>query len=295
MPTASASFVYNIATDADFRSWVAGVSALLQTASGLVKTTDTGQIDATTVTVGASIVTSRGYEIYRFNDSLQATKPVYIKIEYGTGSVLARPGMWVTVGTGSNGAGTITGQIGTRQSLIANAAPTSGVAYLHYVSVSTDRLVLATGIDTVTGTLPIMIAVERTRDSTGTATGDGITTIFGCGVTATTNNFFFQLIPFLGAIATAVTAAPVVAPGHGSIAASGTDVALAVPQIFLGKPFYMLGLVLGRAADLGSGTFTAIVLGSTHTYLAFGASLSALSMHGTNAATGVEAWAILWE
>ncbi|MCB1713466.1 MAG: hypothetical protein KDH96_13660, partial [Candidatus Riesia sp.] len=66
-------------TDALFRDWGSKLSAAIQ-AVGLVKTGDTGQINWSTVTVGTGI---RGYEIFRFNDSLQATTPVFIKIEYG--------------------------------------------------------------------------------------------------------------------------------------------------------------------------------------------------------------------
>jgi len=74
-------------TDAEFRTWGSGIAAALQ-ACGLVKTSDTGQIDWATVTRPGASHTAAGYEIYRFNDSLQATKPVLIKVEYGNGTAL---------------------------------------------------------------------------------------------------------------------------------------------------------------------------------------------------------------
>jgi hypothetical protein len=70
--------------DSDFRSWGSGLSAQLA-AIGLVKTSDTGQIDWTTVLKPTSSGQIRGFEIWRFNDALQATKPVFIRLDYGSG------------------------------------------------------------------------------------------------------------------------------------------------------------------------------------------------------------------
>lgn len=94
------------ATDADFRAWGSALSAGLASA-GLVKTADTGQIDWVTVARAAG-GTSAGYEVWRMNDAMQATKPVFFKLEYGSGPSTSVPHMWLTVGGGSNGSGTIT-------------------------------------------------------------------------------------------------------------------------------------------------------------------------------------------
>lgn len=100
----------SFSTDAKFRTWGSAVKALLA-ASGLVQTTDTGQIDWTTVTKPVAIQTLAGYEIWRFNDSLQTTDPIFIRIEYRSGGTASgnSPAMLVSAGTGSNGAGAITG------------------------------------------------------------------------------------------------------------------------------------------------------------------------------------------
>lgn len=106
-------------TDAEFRNMVAGSRAAL-TAAGLVRTSDTGQIDPVTVLRPAAS-TAAGYEIWRFNDAAQATAPIFFKLEYGSGSPQARVQLWLTVGTGSNGAGTITDIRGTRQGITPTA------------------------------------------------------------------------------------------------------------------------------------------------------------------------------
>ena len=103
--------------DVNFRAWGSDLSAAFAEV-GLVKTADTGQIDWVTVLRPASGV-SAGYEIWRYTDS-----SVFMKIEYGTGSGgPGVPGLWLTVGTGSNGSGTLTGAVSNRRS--ANATSTS--------------------------------------------------------------------------------------------------------------------------------------------------------------------------
>jgi hypothetical protein len=101
---------YQQTTDAEFRAWGSAIKTALSTV-GFVQTSDTGQIDWTTVLAPTVATTSQGYEIWRLNDAAQSTCPIYFKIEYGSGSTTpsARPNIWVTIGTGSNGSGTITG------------------------------------------------------------------------------------------------------------------------------------------------------------------------------------------
>ena len=105
-----------------FRAWGSEVSAQLA-AIGLVQTADTGQINWTTVTWTATANVSSGYEIWRFADST-----LYFKLEYGTGpNGSGYPSMWMTVGTGSNGSGTITGgaAISARTIITCSSTPVS--------------------------------------------------------------------------------------------------------------------------------------------------------------------------
>jgi hypothetical protein len=108
----------------EYRAWGARY-APAWAAAGLVQTADTGQINWATVSPSPTGGSASGYEIWRFNDAAQATVPMFMKIEYGAGAV-SSPGIWVTVGTGSSGAGAITGINFARAPLIfqnlANAA-----------------------------------------------------------------------------------------------------------------------------------------------------------------------------
>lgn len=95
--------------DADWQALVTLLSAALTTV-GFIKSADTGQINPATTTRPTS-GSYAGYEIRYFNDSLHATKPVYTKLEYGRGGSNAQNALVirVTVGSGTNGSGTITG------------------------------------------------------------------------------------------------------------------------------------------------------------------------------------------
>src|SRR4051794_26109726 len=114
-----------INSDATFRQFVQGIRDAL-TALGFARTTDTGQLDPATVTTPAGINTAAGYEVYRFADPLQATLPIFFKVEYGTGGTVDKPGLWVTAGTATNGAGTITAQASARKQVAAGTSKTAG-------------------------------------------------------------------------------------------------------------------------------------------------------------------------
>lgn len=155
-------------TDAQFRAWGKGISDSLQ-AVGIVKTADSGQINWTTVTAPTSANAKMGYEIYRFNDTLQSTAPVFIKLAFGSGSSGTYPALWISVGTGSNGSGTITGEILPEQQ---NCVYYASEVSLHYISGSSNRFVIA-----IQGASPgnqLVLTVERTHDSSGSDTNNGV-------------------------------------------------------------------------------------------------------------------------
>lgn len=73
---ATTTLINTVTTDAAFRTWGLAYNAKLA-AAGLVQTADTGQIDWATVLAATAINTVQGYEIWRFDDALQATVPVF--------------------------------------------------------------------------------------------------------------------------------------------------------------------------------------------------------------------------
>ena len=108
MATDSRNVVFLQTTDAEFRTWVAAVKASL-IATGLTQTSDTGQIDTATVTKPGAINTAQGYVIFRFNDTAHSTVPIFMKVEFGAGSAVTVPMIWLTTTSSTDGAGTMTG------------------------------------------------------------------------------------------------------------------------------------------------------------------------------------------
>lgn len=162
-------------TDANFRTWGLGLSTAIQ-AVGLVKTADTGQIDFVTVLKPTVSATMQGYEIFRFNDALQVTTPIFIKVEYGCGTFAATPALKITVGKDSNGTGTLTGIIHTQSSI--QPAASSSNTYDSYVSSGDgSMLVFSLWSNTLTVSPAYMqctrFIIERSRDSSGNATSIG--------------------------------------------------------------------------------------------------------------------------
>ena len=166
---AVASFTAKAAssTDALLRDWGSKLSAAIQSV-GLVKTADTGQIDWNTVVNGPTV---RGYEIFRFNDTLQATAPIFIKLEYGgSNNVMFK----TTVGKGTDGAGNITGVLHAALSTF-NASQDITNDYVSYVS-SGDGSMLNFALFPAWSPFSspmLKFSLERSRDAGGNPTTTG--------------------------------------------------------------------------------------------------------------------------
>lgn len=140
MTVATYSTAWGHTNTTNFRAWGSALSAGIQ-GCGLSQTADTGQINWTTVTYTATANYSSGYEIYQFTDTLQATYPIFIKIEYGTGAqtgtTTGEPAIWITVGEGSNGSGTLTGTLSNRTQIVgagtANQIESNTLPYPTYI------------------------------------------------------------------------------------------------------------------------------------------------------------------
>lgn len=141
-------------------------------ACGLVQTSDTGQY-----TIGAgtrpAVNTVGDYAILRFPDS-----SLYLRIETGTGSSATFPQMWATVGEGSNGSGTLTGQLSTRTIWTNLSAPVStATSFTTYICVTNDCfnvLWKASGRNVTARNRALgHFTVMKTVNSSGAATSTG--------------------------------------------------------------------------------------------------------------------------
>lgn len=179
MTTATSTAILLHTTDAQFRAWGSAFSAILA-ASGLVQTADTGQINWATVTLPATSVVG-GYEIWRFNDTLQGTTPIFIKIEYATASNPGRPAAWFTVASGSNGSGTLTGTTYSARNTFSTNTTTSGSTYPLFACHTEGFFGVSAFRRWASGSYSFTFFVCRTCDTSGTLTSTGVVTYNGAG------------------------------------------------------------------------------------------------------------------
>jgi hypothetical protein len=298
MTTATWSTTNSCTTDAEFRALVAELQAKFA-AVGLVQTADTGQINATTV-VRPAVGTAAGYDIWRFNDTLQATAPVYIKIEYGVGGSTSIFSLWVTVGTGSNGAGTLTGTaLSTRRqcsSATSTGFGTAGV-YTSYLCYKDGFLGLVHKLSAyANGASQNGFALSRTCDGTGAWTATGLTfytrQITGSPPTngAITQNLRFASTPAAYSLA---TNAYCLVPGMQTAQINGDNPVylhwMSVPEMVP-----VLGICSHVTSHYALGTFTATLIGSTpRTYFTVGHTY--WMGYSASGATVEYSMAMLWE
>lgn len=164
-------------TNADFRAWALALHNAI--AAVLTYVAQTGEIDFTTVLTPSAINQKRGFRIYRFSDTLQATHPVFIRIDFGSGGLaITHPGLWVQIGQAVDGSGNlsvpITGTVRAADQVASSGAPTV-VATDSYVSGSSSRLTLTLWplAHAVNVNMP-SITIERSKDATGADTVDAV-------------------------------------------------------------------------------------------------------------------------
>jgi hypothetical protein len=157
------------ATVADYKAWAQALSDAF-TAVGFIKTSDTGQLDISGIASVPSSGAYSGYEIRKLNDSLFATNPILLKIEYGSGTNSSYPGIRLTMGHTTDGAGTLTG-IMTNSIILAATKPSTVTNQDCFISAGEGYVsgALWTG-----GNYPIGFYIARTSNpSTGVPNGDG--------------------------------------------------------------------------------------------------------------------------
>ena len=265
-------------SNTDFQNWVAGIHAQLA-AVGLVQTSDTGQINPATVLAPVSTSAMQGYEIWRLSDTLQSTAPVFIKVEYGASAIGATsPGFFFTVGTSTNGAGTLTTQVGVRRQLYQNTAKSAGVTLASYCCGDGSGFAMVTSYDPgSTGSFSMLIDIERTRDGAGSATADAVYTWMAGAGSSGTN--YLQMIPASGPVPNGASpggtlgycTSPYTWISVGAApSAVGPNVAIMPLMCICGKCFFIRLMHLAPATMISTGiTFTASVFGGTHTLLGF--------------------------
>lgn len=272
MATTTTSTAPDSSTDAAFRAWGSAFATLLSVGSNAFWTqaADSGQINwASVVHPGTSVIA--GYEIWKTNDALSSTFRLYMKVEYGTAAFGTNtPGVWITFGTGTNGAGTLTGNVSSQYR--HNPALAGGSSLLtSYASGEAGRfgMMLWGGGNTK---LAMCLILERSRDSSGSLTSDYITWILNMSTNADGQNFSQRCIrnPGLGTFSTEAGSTGAFVPyWQPATAAFGTFAAPFPVFPFMGYPDNPMTACMGfKSGDISElGTFDVVLYGVSRHYL----------------------------
>lgn len=191
------SILNHQATDADHRTFAQAIHDML-IAAGLTQTADTGQANLATITRPSTGAVS-GFEMFRFADTEQATLGCFIKVEYGTGNVATVPGLRITIGTGTNGAGTLSGA-SSDTAILSWASTADSVAQTRpaFASHAEGQLVVLFGQDLTTANRGAFHYVGRPRAYDGTRTTDGLLIYKRAGNMSTGQNKSWQIVSTSG-------------------------------------------------------------------------------------------------
>lgn len=171
-------------TNAHMRSWIEFIDRTL-TDGGWVNTADTGQTAVASFTTPGGANTAAGYRIYRMDDDLHATHPVYMRLDFGSAGTANHIGIWITLGPATNGAGVIlrpwfeslTSANATIQVNIHSA--TLALPY-SFGSSDTNRVGIALAHDQASSQgFYVFFTIERTVDASGEPNEDGILLLYG--------------------------------------------------------------------------------------------------------------------
>lgn len=166
--TLNSALVCDNSTLTNFKQWASAISAFLQTSgSGLSQTSDTGQVNWSSI---ASVPTSGNY-VYEMYKNTDALTTFYFKIEYGTGSSSSNPRIRISIGTSTNGAGTLSGFVTTLTPFLMpgsdSTPPSTSIQYNCYFSAAPGRLSILMWRDTTSTQWPLWFGFERSCDSSG--------------------------------------------------------------------------------------------------------------------------------
>jgi hypothetical protein len=215
MSTANFNSTPSNASDAAFRAW--GLALHNAIAAILTYVSQTGEIDFTTVSTPSSTNQKRGFRVYRFNDALQSTHPVFIRVDFGSGAATTTVSIWIQIGQAVDGSGNLsvptTGALRTTDQAAPSAAQTVA-AFDSYVCGSTSRLTFVLWpLSQTTANNSIAVTIERSKDINGADTAEAVHLIivantmvsvtFQQNGRAKTNDALPFKIPFDGTFTTA--------------------------------------------------------------------------------------------
>jgi hypothetical protein len=250
----------------------ATLTAVSGGASGTVTVAKVSQVNethagsATTTAIAAVPAATYVYEIWKANDSQASTLPIYVKIGYGSSTSF--PGLQFTVGTGSNGTGTITNILSGFSAFGGTTSNQGATTYPCYFSGDAGEFRMSLWVTLANSNCQVFFAVERSKDGSGNKTSAYFTAIaFGAsmGIRQQSCDSPTTFPPYDNWTTAVTTSSGNRATGfyNGTVAAFPFFPLLGT----LGNP--MLGIMACVAGDVTDNTTVTVasMYGSTHTYL----------------------------
>lgn len=234
------------ASTATFREWI-GKHIAGWKAAGFVQTNDVGQVNVATIELpGVGGNNAAGYAMFRFNDDLQATAPVFIRFDFGsytgTTNAYTSPALSIAIGKSTDGAGTLQGILLPKTQLGYYGSTSNNVTTekTHYAASGPGWIGLIASVDdTESGAYlrNLSFIVERSRGMDGSPTAEGLMVCFDF---ATSN----RTLSNAGAADQMVSV-------YGINYSSGAYM-LGVPPVLL--PYEVSGTVMGPSSSLAAGS-----------------------------------------
>lgn len=275
------------ASNETFRAWGGIVSA--QIGAILTRVPQSGDIDFATVIVPATSQFA-GSEVYRFSDPLQATAPIFIKIEYGTGNGATASALRVTVGKSADGSGNLGGVL-LAQTAVINFSGASSALSNCYVSGGNSWFALSLDPIAPLATTGGLFYIERSVNNGGVPTGDALLVGWQANQSSSQNHRF---IDYPNATAESITggiiAMPLVLSTDRSIANGTTAPIFPAACISPSGVFWRPRVILGTARqNAGLGEIINGLLDGNR-YLSLGVGAQRSDQRGGSFATTLIRW-----
>lgn len=146
--------------------------------AGLVQTSDTGQIVPETLALAPSTgLFVFGYAMFRFDDDLQSTAPVFIKVTFVSHSgPTSSPRFEVSIGKSTDGAGNLGGILlpVTAVGFEGGSHAVTTTRFMHYAASGPGWFGFLPFVNSVTTSHAGSLIIERSRSATGGPTGAGL-------------------------------------------------------------------------------------------------------------------------
>lgn len=180
MSTLVWSTVLDHTSNAGFQAWATEliVKMLAVNTGQLTQTADTGQLANPVVAARPSTNTSAGYWILKWDDG--TSTPLYFRIDVGTGVSASTPRIQWQIGSGSDGAGNLTGAVTSQTTVSVNAPAASAVTnYTSYLCCATGGfgLLWKGTANSSSQTGEAFVLVGRSIDDSGVVNNDGYLTV----------------------------------------------------------------------------------------------------------------------